>query len=119
MPTPANSQAVRNRRVSDHSVVAYIKDRILPPLLVAFIVSSVGIGTAAYRKLDQVSSEIAAQSSRTTALESRQSQLEADLSAVKQSYVTRAEILETVKRVEQNQEIMMLRFKIESTRSRP
>lgn len=119
MPTSRNPQALRNRRVSDHSFVAYIKDKVLPPLLVAFIVSSVGIGAAAYRKLDQVSSDIAAQSSRTSALEERQARLEADLSAVKQSYVTRAEILETVKRVEQNQEIMMLRFKIESGRGRP
>jgi hypothetical protein len=45
--------------------------------------------------------------------------LETNLETVKQSYVTRAEILETVKRVEQNQEIMMLRWKAEATKGRP
>lgn len=45
--------------------------------------------------------------------------LENSLETMKQSYVTRAEILETVKRVEQNQEIMMWRFKAEATKGRP
>lgn len=45
--------------------------------------------------------------------------LETNLETVKQSYVTRAEILETVKRVEMNQEIMMLRWKAEATKGRP
>lgn len=45
--------------------------------------------------------------------------LEASLEAVKQGYMTRAEILETVKRVEMNQEIMMLRWKAEATKGRP
>lgn len=42
--------------------------------------------------------------------------LETSLETVKQAYVTRAEILETIKRVEMNQEIMMLRFKAEATK---
>lgn len=51
--------------------------------------------------------------------ERRINALETNLESVKQSYVTRAEILETVKRVEQNQEIMMLRWRAEATRGRP
>lgn len=45
--------------------------------------------------------------------------LESSLEAVKQGYMTRAEILETVKRVEMNQEIMMLRWRAEATKGRP
>lgn len=45
--------------------------------------------------------------------------LETSLEAVKQGYMTRAEILETVKRVEMNQEIMMLRWRAEATKGRP
>lgn len=45
--------------------------------------------------------------------------LETSVETIKQAYVTRAEILETIKRVEMNQEIMMLRFKAEATKGRP
>lgn len=52
------------------------------------------------------------QDRRLSAVENRQEIFE-------KSYVTRAEILETVKRVEQNQEIMMLRWRAEATKGRP
>lgn len=57
-----------------------------------------------------VQKNLAAQSDH----EKRLVALESTTESIKQAYVTRAEILETIKRVEMNQEIMMLRFKAEA-----
>jgi hypothetical protein len=39
--------------------------------------------------------------------------IKAKITAIESSYMTRMEVLETVKRVEQNQEIIILRFKLD------
>lgn len=51
--------------------------------------------------------------SQQSAQQSINTEVKAELSAIKQGYMTRMEVLETVKRVEQNQEIIMLKFKLD------
>jgi replication initiation and membrane attachment protein DnaB len=50
---------------------------------------------------------------QATAQSNINASVKAELIAIREGYMTRMEVLETVKRVEQNQEIMMLRFKLD------
>ena len=42
------------RRMEDHSITAMIRDKVIPPLIVAAIIGGAAGGWAAYRKLDDI-----------------------------------------------------------------
>ena len=47
-----------HRRASDQSFISMIKEKVLPPLIVASIIGGFGGGVAFYKKLDSVDSKL-------------------------------------------------------------
>ena len=66
----SNTNNNQHRRAEDVSWSAWIRDKILPPLLVAFIMASTVGGMATYKKIDTVANNIATQEIRLKKLES-------------------------------------------------
>lgn len=80
----------------------WFTDKILPPLFVALCLALSGGMWATYRSVESIGYTLENQQREIDALRAR-------ISHVESSLVTKAEMLETLKRVEQQLEIMMLR----------
>lgn len=76
-----------NRRADDHDWSVWIRDKVLPPLLVTFIVAAGGGGIALYRKIDGIAAAIEAQEVRARAIEFRVGQLESEVTVVRSQMV--------------------------------
>ena len=92
----------QHRRAEDDSWSAWIRDKVLPPLIVAFIVGAAGGGLAVYKKLDQVAFAVDTQAAKSAAIEARLAQVEADLT------VTRSQMVgwDVLKRIEQSLQLV-------------
>lgn len=77
-------------------------DRVLPPLFVALCVALTGGMWATYKTVDRLAISIESQQRDIEDVRTR-------IAAVESSLVTKNDMLETMKRVEQQLEIMMLR----------
>lgn len=92
MPMPKNSDGLWE----------WFRDRTLPPLFVALTVGACGTAWWTAQAINQFAGGLAQ-------VEKEQAVLRAEVATIKASSVTRTELLETLKRVEQQMEIMMLR----------
>jgi len=90
---------VQHRRKSDDSVTSWLKDKVVAPLIVAFIIGSSAGGIALYKKIDDLSIQMTQQYTQQQGreLELRTAQLERELTVVKSNMVS----LELLKRLEQ------------------
>lgn len=84
-------------------------DKVLPPLFVALFLALAGGMWATYKTVDRLVISLESQ-------ERRIDRIESDMMTIKQGLVTKQEMLETMKRVEQQLEIMMLRAGIRPDR---
>ena len=87
----------------------WFTDKILPPLFVALCLALSGGMWATYKSVESIGYTLNQQQREIEALRAR-------ISHVETSLVTKAEMLETLKRVEQQLEIMMLRAGIKANR---
>jgi len=87
----------------------WFTDKVLPPLFVALVLAIAGGMWAVYKTVDRVAVAVESQQRDIDALRAR-------ITAVESSLVTKSELLETLKRVEQQLEIMMLRAGIRPMR---
>lgn len=94
-------------RATDNSPFAWWRDKVLPYVAVAAICTTAGAVVAILQKIDGVVNTVSIHEQRITANESR-------VEAVEKGYMSRIEVLESIKRVEQNQQILIQQFKIES-----
>lgn len=85
----------------------WFTDKILPPLIVALCLAVSGGIWSIYRKIDEFSQSMTMQQREIDILKS-------DMSYVKSNMVTQPQMLETLKRIEQQLEIMMLRAGIQA-----
>jgi len=93
------------QRPNERHPWTWFTDKILPPLFVALCLALGGGMWATYQSVVSVVHAQAVQQRELDALRAR-------ISHVESSLVTKAEMLETLKRVEQQLEIMMLRARI-------
>ena len=95
-----------HRRKSDDSLTSWLKDKVVAPLIVAFIVGSSAGGIALYKKIDDLSVQMTQQYTQTQGreLELRVAQLERDVTVVKANMVS----LELLKRLEQNLSLLAI-----------
>lgn len=75
-----------HRRASDNSLAGYLREKVLPPLIVAAILAGSAGGWAAYQKLDevartlpQINADIAQLRSEVNALKSAQTVMQAQM----------------------------------------
>lgn len=94
--------AFANNRQQEPHPWSWFTDKILPPLIVTLCIAVSGGIWSIYRKIDEFSTSMNIQQREIDALKS-------DMSYVKSNMITRNEQLETMKRIEQQLEIMMLR----------
>jgi hypothetical protein len=80
-------------------------EKILPPLFILVATSVVGSSLAIWRNVNDLAVSLASQEKDIQLLKMSVKQLQSDS-------ITRPELLETMKRVEQQLEIMMLRSKL-------
>ena len=85
----------------------WFTDKILPPLIVALCLAVSGGIYSIYRKIDEFGTAVNMQQREID-------QLKGDMSYVKSNMVTQPQMLETLKRIEQQLEIMMLRAGIQA-----
>jgi hypothetical protein len=80
----------QHRRKSDDSVTSWLKDKVVAPLIVAFIIGSSAGGLALYKKLDDLSVQIQQQYTQQQGreLELRTAALERELNVVKADMVS-------------------------------
>ena len=71
--------ASSRERASDSSWTVWLKDKFLPPLVVAAICAACAGSIAAYKKLDAVASSIEAQAEEIAGLEERIARAEGDV----------------------------------------
>lgn len=71
---------------------------------------------AIFGLLWQQNANFAVMSSTMNEHEKQLIELKSELSAVKSGYMSRVEVLEALKRVEQNQQIMLLQFQLDGKR---
>jgi hypothetical protein len=83
----------------------WFTEKVLPSLFVTMTLTVIGGAWAIYRTIDDLSDALQSQQKDITLLQVSVKELQANS-------VTRSELLETMKRVEQQLEIMMLRAKI-------
>jgi hypothetical protein len=88
---------------------AWFTDKILPPLFVALFLTLSGGMWATYKTVDKLAISIESQQRDIDAIKSR-------INSIESALVTKQELLETMKRVEQQLEIMMLRAGIKPDR---
>ena len=90
---------VQHRRKSDDSVISWLRDKVVAPLIVAFIFGATTGGIALYKKIDDLSVQMTQQYTQQQGreLELRTAQLERELTVVKSNMVS----LELLKRLEQ------------------
>lgn len=88
-----------HRRKSDDSVTSWLKDKVVAPLIVAFIVGSSAGGIALYKKIDDLSVQMTQQYTvqEGKELELRVSATERELAIVRAQMVG----WDTIKRLEQ------------------
>lgn len=87
---------------ADVGLWEWFRDRTLPPLFVALTVGVCGAAWWTAQAINQFAGHIAQ-------IEREQQAMKTEIASLKAATVTRAELLETLKRVEQQMEIMMLR----------
>jgi hypothetical protein len=83
----------------------WFTEKVLPSLFIAMTLSVIGGAVGIYRTIDDLSYAVQSHQKDITLLQISVKELQANS-------VTRSELLETMKRVEQQLEIMMLRAKI-------
>ena len=90
---------VQHRRKSDDSVISWLRDKVVAPLIVAFIIGPAAGGIALQKKIDDLSIQMTQQYTQQQGreLELRTAQLERELTVVKSNMVS----LELLKRLEQ------------------
>lgn len=76
----------------------WIRDKVLPPLIVAFICVSAGGGVAAYRKLDAVALSLQQQAEANKNLEARITKVESDVIVIRSQMIG----WDVLKRIEQS-----------------
>lgn len=79
---------------------AWFTDKVLPPVFAALTISTIAAGFATYQAVQGLTSKLESTDKKVT-------QLEAKIEHVQANAVTRAELLETMKRVELQLELMM------------
>lgn len=77
---------------------SWIRDKVLPPLVVAFICLSAGGGVSAYRKLDAVAISLQQQAEANKNLEARITKVESDVIVIRSQMVG----WDVLKRIEQS-----------------
>lgn len=83
---------------------AWFTDKVLPPVFAALTISTIAAGFATYQAVQGLTSKLESTDKKVT-------QLEAKIEHVQANAVTRAELLETMKRVELQLELMMAKAK--------
>lgn len=86
----------------------WFTDKILPPLIVALCLSVAGGMYGIYQKIDVFGQSLAVQQRDIEQMRYEMTKLEDRISRVETNAVTRSEILETMKRIEQQMRIAML-----------
>lgn len=81
---------------------AWFTDKVLPPVFAALAIGAITSGVATYQSIQVLTSKVE-QTDKEVA------QLKARIEAVSAASVTRSEMLETMKRVELQLELMMAR----------
>lgn len=79
---------------------AWFTDKVLPPVFAALTISTIAAGFATYQAVQGLTSKLESTDKKVTQLESR-------IEYVQANSVTRTELLETMKRVELQLELMM------------
>jgi hypothetical protein len=77
---------------------AWIRDKVLPPLIVAFICVSAGGGVSAYRKLDAVAVALQQQAETNKILDARLTKAESEIVVIRSQMVG----WDVLKRIEQS-----------------
>lgn len=106
----------RNRASDNHPVFAFLTDwanRIIPPLLVAAVIGISGGAWATYSAVAKITDKVAEHdrmlAELKTSNERQLALLQARIDQVEANSVKRTELLEILKRVEQQLEIALLR----------
>lgn len=86
-------------------------DRVLPSIFIGMVMAVTGVLWVNYNSTQQLVSKV-------DQLQRDQDSQKAEIIAIKAGYMTRMEVLETIKRVEQQNEIMLLRAGVKATRSK-
>ena len=81
---------------------SWFTDRVLPGLFVALALAVAGVQWTMYNAISSITNKV-------ENLEKKQIELEGEIKSVRMASVTRSELLETLKRVEQQLEIVLLR----------
>lgn len=79
---------------------AWFTDKVLPPVFAALTLSTIGAAFATYQSVQALTSKIESTDKKVI-------QLEARIESVQSQAVSRSELLETMKRVELQLELMM------------
>lgn len=79
---------------------AWFTDKVLPPVFAALTISTIAAGFATYQAVQGLTSKLESTDKKVTQLESR-------IEYVQANSVTRTELLEAMKRVELQLELMM------------
>lgn len=82
----------------ERSWSSWIRDKVLPPLVVAFICLSAGGGVSAYRKLDAVAISLQQQAEANKNLEARITKVESDVIVIRSQMIG----WDVLKRIEQS-----------------
>jgi hypothetical protein len=90
----------------------WFTDRVLPQLFVALVLAVSGGMWLTYTTVTELVGRMESQQREISGLQNRMNNVESSL-------VTKTELLETLKRVEQQLEIVMLRNKLEAIKVRP
>ena len=85
---------------------AWFTDKVLPPVFAFLAISSITAGAVTYNSVQSLTSKVDATDREIVTIK-------AELKAVAQNSVTRSELLETMKRVELQLELMMARARIQ------
>jgi hypothetical protein len=88
----------------------WFTDKVLPGLFIATALSVSGSAVFTYRTVTEVASE-------QLVMKRELDQVKADVRALRESTVSKSDLLETMKRVEQQLEIMMLRAGLRPARA--
>jgi hypothetical protein len=82
-----NDRYQRRDRDSDTGFSATLRDKVIPPLVVAAILGCAGGGIAAYRKLDELTSKLPQISADISTLKAQQLQTQGELTILKSQMV--------------------------------
>ena len=106
----------RQRASDHHPLLSFISDwanKIIPPLIVAAVIAVSAGAMATYMAVDKITNKVADHEQRLHDLKIRHendiASLRAQVAAVEANSVKRSELLEILKRVEQQLEIALLR----------